>query len=95
MSSSKGGGSIDKFEKLKKSQKMWLEQVYYQIDDLDKRLQLIEKRLDVLEKKPSCCKSVGVVTDKPTGTVTEYGIDNHLKTHFDAVMKSIKSQKKK
>jgi hypothetical protein len=82
-------------KKTKKQNWMWIERMFYEIDDLKKEVLEIKKRLDDLEKKPSCCKSVGVVTDKPTGTVTEYGIDNHLKTHFDAVMKSIKSQKKK
>jgi hypothetical protein len=36
---------MDKFEKLKKSQKMWLEQVYYKIDEHNERLKLIEEFL--------------------------------------------------
>jgi hypothetical protein len=78
-------------KKTKKQNWMWLERVFYLIDDLDKRLQLAEKRLDVLEKKPSCCKS----TEEGTSNISEYGIDNHLKNHFDEVIKSIKAQQKK
>lgn len=78
-------------KKTKKQNWMWIERMFYEIDDLKKEVLEIKKRLDDLEKKPSCCKS----TEYNASNISEYGINNHLKTHFDEVVKSIKAQQKK